>query len=315
LPLTSPVDYPSAARPLLGIALKLSGTVLLAGMAALVKVLSTKYPIMEIAFFRSVFGLLTVVVLILASRERLGWLRSKHPWAHVRRGMVGVGGLATTFLTLSLLPLADATALSFSAPLFLVMFAIPLLGERVGIYRLSAVAIGFVGVVMIAQPHVTGGEGVTPQPLGVAVGVLAAVLIALAQIALRFAGRTERTYTTVFYFSLSCALISALALPFGWTNPDWGGFTLLALTGLLGGVSQLCFTQSYRYADATALASFDYATLVWALFIGLIFFDEFPTAMVIGGALIVIASGLFIVFRERYLARLRRTALAETINT
>lgn len=290
----------------MGIALKLAGTVFLAAMAALAKRLAGNFPVAEIAFFRSFFGLLTVTCLIVATPERFGWLRTRHPWAHVRRGAIGVGGLFTTFLTLSLLPLADATALSFSTPLFVVIFAIPLLGERVGIYRLSAVALGFVGVIMIAAPHVGGSTDIKPEPLGVATGVSAAILIALAQIQLRFVGRTERAMTTVFYFSLSCTLMSALVLPFAWKTPDFTHFVMLSMTGILGGFSQLFFTQSYRYADASVLAPFDYATLVWALIIGLLIFNEFPEPIVIGGGIIVVVSGLIIVLRERMLARRRR---------
>lgn len=291
----------------MGIALKLAGTLFLAALAALAKQLAADTPVVEIAFFRSLFGLVTVTAIIVATRERFGWLRTRHPWAHVRRGAIGVGGLFTTFLTLSLLPLADATALSFSTPLFVVIFAIPLLGERVGVYRLSAVALGFVGVMMIAAPHLGGSEGVEPEPLGVAFGVAAAVLIALAQIQLRFVGRTERALTTVFYFSLSCTLMSGLVLPFSWATPDLPHFIMLSMTGILGGFSQLFFTQSYRYADASVLAPFDYATLVWALVIGLVVFDEFPEPIVIGGGLLVVASGLVIVVRERMLARRRRS--------
>lgn len=307
-------DHPARAHPLLGIAYKVVGTILLSAMGALVKHMSTGYPVSEIVFFRSLFALAPVVVLMLASKERFGLLRTRHPWAHVRRSVIGCISLATAFLTIRLLPFADATALSFSAPLFVVIFAIPLLGERIGIYRLSAVFIGFIGMLMIAQPHVAGGPDVSGGSVGVAVGIMSAILISLAQITVRFASRTERALTTVFYFSAASTLMSAMFLPFDWQTPGLADFVLLTLIGLLGGVAQIAFTQSYRYADASTLAPFDYASLIWALILGLIFFGEFPQPMVIAGALVVVTSGLIIVFRERYLARQRRRVLAGSVN-
>lgn len=307
-------DHPARAHPLLGIAYKVIGTVLLSFMGALVKHMSAGYPVAEIVFFRSFFALVPVLGLILASEERFGLLRTRHPWAHVRRSVIGCISLATSFVTIRLLPFADATALSFSAPLFVVIFAIPLLGERIGVYRLSAVGVGFIGMLMIAQPHVAGGPEVAGGPTGVAVGVLSAVLISLAQISVRFASRTERALTTVFYFSAASTLMSGIFLPFDWRMPGPVDFALLTTIGLLGGIAQIAFTQSYRYADASTLAPFDYASLIWALVLGLIFFGEFPQPMVIAGALVVVTSGLIIVFRERYLARKRRRVLAGSVN-
>lgn len=293
-----------AARPnaLLGILFKVTATLIFASLAALVKHLSDRYPVGEIVFCRSAFAIIPVAVLLAVSGERLSLLRTARPLGHVYRAVAGTLGMFTFFATISLLPLPDATALSFSAPLFVVALAALILGERVGPYRIGAVLAGFLGVLLVAQPHAFG-DPATLSRLGVALGLASAFFIALALTFLRALSLTERSVTTVFYFTLASSVLSGLTLPFWFVWPTPGDALLLVLSGIMGGIGQLVLTQSYRFAEASSLAPFDYAQLLWAMLLGALLFSEFPKPVVLAGAAIIAASGIFIVWRERWLAR------------
>ena len=275
----------------------------MAVVGASVKALGPHYPLGEIIFFRSAFMLVPVLILAARGSSGLSVLRTRRFGAHARRAAAGALGLVSTFATLLLLPYADATALTFSAPLVLVALAAPLLGEHIGPYRIGAVVIGFLGVLLVVQPHAAGSAGHPNALLGVGVGILSAFGVAMAQLAVR-ALRAEPATTTVFYFTLFLSAASLLSLPFGWSWPRTpADAALLITTGLVGGVAQLALTHSYRFADASTLAPYDYLQLVWAVLIGYVVFGETPLPLVLFGAAIVAASGIFIALRERALAR------------
>lgn len=280
--------------------LKTVATLVFAILGAIVKFLSPRYPLGEITFCRSFFMLLPVFAVAAGGPGGLRSLVTDRPGSHARRAIAGGLGVLTTFATLRYLPFADATALTFSAPLFLTALAIPLLGERVGIYRSAAVVIGFMGVILIVQPHASHDN---PANLfGVALGVLSGMCVALAQLAVRSL-KDEPAVRTVVYFGAFLSLATLLTLPFGWRWPEnWMDGGLLIATGLIGGVGQLLMTQSYRLADASMLAPYDYVQLIWALVIGYVVFDEMPVPLVFAGAALVAATGIFIALRERWLA-------------
>lgn len=301
MPAWRPPEAVAIPNPALGFALKVLATLIFASLAALVKHLSARYPVGEIVFCRSAFALIPVGVLVALNPDGLKTLATRRPWGHVLRATAGTLGMFTFFATLSHLPLPDATALSFSAPLFVVALAALILGERIGPYRTGAVAVGFVGVLLVAQPHVLESADVVSR-LGVMLGLTSAFFIALALTFLRALSLTEKSLTTVFYFTVASSVLSALSLPWGFVWPTPTDGALLVLGGIMGGIGQLVLTQSYRFAEASSLAPLDYAQLVWAMILGALFFDEVPEPIVFAGVAIIVAAGLVILFRERVMA-------------
>lgn len=294
----------SGRHPLAGVTLKLASTLLFAVMASLVKIVSRDYPVTQVVFFRSLFALLPILVIALRSQEGLAVLRTQRPLGHALRALAGTFAMFTNFAALSLLPLAEATALAFAAPLFAVVLAVGLLRERVGIFRWSAVVVGFCGVLLISQPIalITGAPGVV-SPQGFVLGLLAALFIALSLIVVRRLAQVEHPSTIVFYFALTTMTVSALILPFTAVRPTPLGLALLVLTGVVGGTAQLLYTASYRFANVTTLAPFDYAQLVWVTVLSYFVFDYVPGTIAFVGFFLVAGSGLFIILREHRLAR------------
>jgi drug/metabolite transporter (DMT)-like permease len=275
----------------LGIAMILGSVALLSIMNVLVKVLTEDYPVNQVAFFRSAFALIPALI---AVGLQHGWsdLRTAHPVGHVVRSLVGLSSMVLIFWSFRLLPLGEAIAMNFSAPLFLTALSVPLLGEKVGLHRWSAVLLGFVGVLIMVQP--------SPDALnlGAFVALGAALTQAFAMVAIRQLSRTEAPNTIVFYFTAICTGFIGLTLPFGWVTPTMDGLALLIATGLVGGCAQLCLTRAYSLAPAAVIAPFTYASLLWAVLFGWLIWQEVPTIHMMVGAAIVTASGLYILHRE-----------------
>jgi drug/metabolite transporter (DMT)-like permease len=200
------------------------------------------------------------------------------------------------FFALTLIPLADFTAISFTAPMFLTILAMLFLGEKIHRYRWTALAIGFVGVLVMVGPHLTFGA----SSLGVAAALGAAVFSALAMMFLRGmsgAGR-EHAITITFYFSVTSMACGAVTALWGWPMPTAEQWLFIGLVGLFGLVGQLLMTWSYRYAEASTVAPLDYGNLIVAVVLGYFFFDEVPHLSTWVGAPLVIAAGSIILWRE-----------------
>ena len=258
---------------------------------ALVKWAAASYPVGEITFFRNLAALLPTMALV-AAHGGLARLRTRRPRAHLSRGGLGVVSMLLIFYSFKRLPIADATAISFAAPIFMTALSVPLLGERVGLYRWSAVIVGFIGVLVITRP----GGGVLN--LGTVAAVVSAAAYALAMIGVRRMSRTEHPVTIIFYFAVIGTAAMALLLPFGWVTPDAIGAIILVSVGLAGGIGQYFLTQAFRLAPAAVAAPFNYAGIVFAGAFGYLFWDEVPGTHVVIGSAVVIASGLFIIYRE-----------------
>ena len=264
-------------------------------------------------FFRSAFAIMPVVLIYAWRRELMSAVVTSRPLGHLGRGAISVAGMFLNFAALARLPLVDATAISFAAPLITVAFAAWFLGERVRIYRWSAVGVGFVGVIVMLWPYLDfaqfSAEGAAAQAatLGAIFALIGAFTNAGAVIQTRRLTDTETTSSIVFYFSLFCALAGLATLPFGWVWPTGWQLAALIGAGLVGGLAHIFLTESYRYAPASMVAPFDYTTMVWAFVLGYWMFGEVPTVYVYIGAAIVAASGLFVIWRERQLG-LRREA-------
>ena len=287
-------------RPLLGIACKVTSVVLLSTMAAGVKWLG-HFPTGQIVFFRSAFALIPIV----AAAYLFGGthlLRTRRPDAHALRAGAGVISMFCGFTALSMIPFADATAISFGSPLFTVVLASLLLGERIRAVRWSAVAVGFAGILVMIGPHMHF-EGGGRAMIGTLLALTGTACVALAMTFIRKMSAHEHSITIAFYFSLVCALAGLATLPFGWLPQSPLETALLVGCGLLGGVGQLFLSFSYRYAEASLNAPFEYTAMLVAVTLGYAVFGEIPTWQVLTGAVIVIAAGLVIVWRERRLRR------------
>lgn len=290
-----------------GVLLKVLSTVAFAVMVVLIKLVSDRVPPGEVLFARAFFGTLPVLVMLLWAGELRASLRTSQPLGHVRRAMVGTISMFCWFASLSYLPLPDATAINYAGPLFGVLFAALLLRETVRIYRWSAVAVGFVGVLIVLSGQLAGHDGVGHDRLiGGLLALSSAVFAALAMVTVRTLTATETTGAIVFYFSSSAAILALLTVPFGWVVPTPWDATALIIAGLCGGVGQVLMTQAYRFAEASAVAPFDYVNMIWIVIAAYFVFGDVPTATVWLGSAIVIGSSIFVVLRERQLGIERR---------
>jgi len=246
----------------------------------------------EVMFYRSFFGLPPLIAWIAWEGRWDAW-RTRRPMAHLGRCLIGTGSMVLGFSALSLLPLAEASTISFVAPLFALALSAPLLGERVGLARWVAVAFGFLGVVIVMRP---GGE--LPL-LGTLVALGAALGVGLVTVTLRSISRTESTQTTVLWFTLFVTLATGLLLPWTGAWHDLGTFALLIAIGLTGGVGQIGLTGSLRFAPIATLAPLDYLQLLLAVLFGWLLFDTHPALATWIGAALIIASVLSTLPRKR----------------
>lgn len=295
----APEHAPAGENLVRGVGLILLSSLLFVAMNTIVKLESVHLPVTEIGFFRQIVSLLPIG-LVMSRQGGVAMLRTRRPFGHLFRGATGNLAMVPYILSLAWLPLADATTLTFASPLFVTALSVPLLGEAVGLHRWVAVLVGFVGVIIMTHPSLAWFASGTAlgAGAGAGMGVLAAFLSALMMITIRQLGRTEAPVTTVFYFALIGCVIFGSTLPFVWVLPtggEWGG---LAAIGLIGGASQLVMTHAYRNAPAAALAPFTYSSILWGTMFGYLIWAELPGRRMLAGALVVIASGLYIVYRE-----------------
>jgi drug/metabolite transporter (DMT)-like permease len=298
---TGGVDLNSSSNALLGIALKVAATFVFMLMAVIVRHLGDTIPVGQMVFFRSSFAFVPILGVMLVMGQGIATLATKYPLSHARRAFTGVFAMFTYFAALTYLPLADVTAINFASPLIVVALAAVLLGEAVRLYRWSAVAVGFIGVLIMISPHLGSAAPNGAAGVGIALAVANAFLVAFTMIFIRMMAGTESALAITFYFQLTSSIVSLMTLPFAWVTPTVDQLALLVLLGILGGIGQLFMTYGYRFAQASTLANFDYAAMIWAILFGWLFFAELPVAAVYVGAVVVIASGLFIAWRERAL--------------
>lgn len=287
----------SPNRPLFAMALRLGAVAVLATLTMAVKyTVDSGVAFAEALFWRQ---LATVPILLgwLAWRREIGRLRSRRLPAHFRRALMGTVGMGFTFGAPVLLPLAEATTLGFTTPIFAVIFSALLLGEKVGPYRWLAVALGFCGVLVIARP-----DGHLPL-LGSLVGLGAGVMVALISIQVRDLTRTDEPLSIVFWFAALSTPVLALGLPFvasAHTPQQWA---LLGALGILGCVGQLLLTASLRFGQVSSVIVMDYTALAWATLYGWTIWGDVPRGATWLGAPLILAAGLVIVWRERQLGR------------
>lgn len=292
------------ARPLRGILFKLGSVVVFIVMAAMVKAVSDRVPPGQAVFFRSAFAIPVILGWLALRGELRTGLRVAAPMGHVWRGVVGTLAMGLGFAGLAFLPLPEVTAIGYAAPLLTVVFAAMFLGEDVRAFRISMVVLGMTGVLIVLSPRLTLGGGETvraTEALGAMLVLGGAVFAALAQVFIRKLVQTEATSAIVFWFSVTASVLALVTLPFGWVVPTATEAAVLVACGLLGGVGQILLTSAYREADASVVAPFDYASILFALAIGWWVFAEAPTATMLAGAALVVLAGVLIIWRERRL--------------
>ena len=281
-------------RPLLGIVARLGAVVALSVMFALVKLATSRgVGIVETVFYRQLFALPVIGTWIALGPGRQA-LRTARPRAHVVRMMLGLTAMALNFWGYSLLPLAEATVIGFTVPVFGTALAALLLREPTGVHRWSAVAVGFAGVLIVVQP----GGGFL-HPLGTAVALAGALMTAAVTIQIRQLGRTEGTATTVLWFTASSLVPLAVLMLWQGHAHEASVWGLLLAIGLAGGLGQLGLTAALRFAPVSVVLPMDYTSLVWATILGAALFGTWPGTSTWIGAPVIIASGLYIVWRER----------------
>ncbi len=283
---------------LLGIGLRIGAATSFGFMAAAIKLGSARgVSVPEMAFYRFAFGLPPLLAWIGLTRNFGAW-RTQRPLAHLVRGMLGLTTMVCAFAALTWLPLAESATIGFAAPLFSVLLSALVLAEPVGRHRWSAVALGFVGVLIVMRP-----SGSHLPAAGLAFAVVAAFGTAAVTITIRQIGRTEATPTIVLWFTLFSILVTGLSLPFYGAAHDGPTWAILVGLGLAGGIGQLFLTSALRYAPVAVVVPFDYTQLLWAVLLGWALWDTHPPASTWAGAAVIVASGLYTLYREHKLGR------------
>jgi drug/metabolite transporter (DMT)-like permease len=274
------------------------GAFFFSAMGLLVKLLGERLPSIEIAFFRAMAGL--VMVLPLMAQEGVGLWRTQRLGAHFGRALLGTGGMVCGFYAFTHLPLAEATAISFTKPLFMVVLAALVLHETVRARRWTATAVGFLGVLLMLRP----GSGAIE--LAVLVALLGAAFGALTTIFIKRLVATERKSTILAYLSVVGMTLTGLPMLLVWVTPRGFDLVLIVLMGVVGSIAQLCLMQAFKLGEASALAPFDYARLPFAAAFGWLIFGETLDWLALAGVLVIILSSAYIAWREAYLTRLGR---------
>lgn len=281
-------------RPVLGVLLKLVSVALLAIMSMCIKMLGKDIPIGETIFVR---GLMAILVLGAIAYRTTGLkiLRTNNWRRHALRSGAGTASMFCLFASLTMIPLADVTAINFASPIFITILAMLLLKERIHAIRWTALIVGLIGVVIMVASQLSMQHG---GGLGAIVALTGAITGAVAITTLRSMTKTEPAITITFYFlvtAMSCALLTSM---FGWVVPDLRQAFWIATAALCGVLGQLAMTTAYHYAEASAVAPLDYTGMIMSVAIGYFVFSEVPTVSILIGSLLVIVSGLVIILRE-----------------
>ena len=300
-----PVVMPVSSQNLKGIAFALTGFAVFSTHDVVIKSLGGTYAPFQILFFSALLGF-PLATLMLISDRTPGTLRPVHPWWVATRTAAAIVTGVSAFYAFSVLPLAQVYAFIFAAPLLITVLSIPILGERVGIHRWAAVALGLVGVLIVLRP------GAEPLTLGHLAGMTAACGSALASVIARKIGGEERTAVMMLYPMMANVVLMGMALPFVYVPmpiEHLGGLAVIAAFGFAGAT---CMTLAYRSGDAAIVAPMQYSQIIWAAVFGYVFFDEVPGTATWIGAAVIIAAGLYVVLREALGGRSTNTPVLRT---
>jgi drug/metabolite transporter (DMT)-like permease len=268
-----------------------AGSLTLVAMATLVKHLGQDLPAMEILFFRSAIGFLFVLPLF--ARDPLEPFRTKRPGMHLVRGAIGAVGNACFFWTITSMLLADAMALQFSRPLFMIPLAVLLLGESPGLRRTAVAIIGFLGILLYARPFTGGFEP------GALIGALGALSGGLVVICIKRLATTEPTRVIMFYYAFWNAVFALVPAALFWVTPSLPQLALLVLVAFLGIAGQGMITHGLSKGEATVLVPLDYSRIVYSALLGYLLFGEMPGPWSFAGMALIVAASLYLVLTEK----------------
>jgi drug/metabolite transporter (DMT)-like permease len=304
-PAMPPAGSKGQDRPLLGMLAASGAFFMLAVMNLFGKFLSGSHHPLEVVFYRNSIAVLPYIILILAFKRRnILTIRGK-PFMVVVRAIVGIIGLMLTFSAYSMLPMADATAMLFTASLFVPVLGFFFLSEQVSSYRAGAILAGFTGMLIMARP--TGDW----NGIGILLAVAAAFLQAVLATLLRLLGRTEKPETVTFYFLLVGAIGTAIPVAFTGKLPLTDEMPWLVGVGVSGAAAQTLLSIAYRYAQATLVTIFNYSGIIWAAIFGWMFWGAWPSISIIAGASLIIGTSAFVILRERMLQRRQAASLVK----
>jgi drug/metabolite transporter (DMT)-like permease len=284
---------------------------LLTSMDGIVKWLATGpeggtvYTVGQIAFTRYFIGLLMMIVMAAGTGEGLRGLRTRRFGGHLIRSCCNLFTMISFYLALKLIPLPNTICIGLASPIFVTILSIPMLGEHVGIRRWSAVAVGFVGIILIANPTMQGinlqslgslftNPGAAGAQWGSILALLSAASWAATQVSSRQLSTSEPSHRILFYYSLVVVVVLGVAMPFYWIAPSWHDALLFLAIGVMGTIGQFCLNQAFRYGEASLISPLDYTSLLWATGIGWIFWGDLLTPRIIAGGIIVVASCIYI---------------------
>jgi drug/metabolite transporter (DMT)-like permease len=274
----------------------LAGSFLVVILDTAVKWLAKDYSPLQIGFLRYVVGFF-IAAGIAHRAGGLATLGTRRLAGHLLRSGLNIVTMLTFYYALQLIPLADAIAIGFATPLFTTALSGPLLREQVGVRRWSAVALGFVGVLLILRPTAQGIN------FGAILALISAFCWSLTQISSRQLSTTEPSHTILFYYSVAIMIVLGAAMPKVWVTPQGLDWLWFLVCGIAGSFGQFCYNQAFRYGEASMVSPLDYTGLVWATLMGFLVFGDFPTGLILGGAAVIIASSLYIARREALRAR------------
>lgn len=274
-----------------GILWMLAAMMMFSATNALAKLLMAHYPVMQVVWARYFFQF-SLLLIFLGPRIRRVMVTSKLT-VQLGRSLLMLGTSTLFFFGLSMVALADQSAIMFVAPILVTALSMPLLGERVGPRRWAGIFVGFLGALIIIRPGSGMMQLAALFPLG------SACLYALLQISTRFLGRIDNTMTTLFYTASSGTLITTVLVPFFWTTPDTSGWMMMAALGVTSNLGHFSLIKAYEAAPAPTVAPFSYVNLLWATLFGYILFSDLPDIWTVTGAVIIASSGLYIFHREQ----------------
>jgi drug/metabolite transporter (DMT)-like permease len=294
-------DAKSAPSQLLGIALMIASTVFFATSDVMTKILAASLPPAEIAWLRYVtFSLLVIPLLLMNGGGTL--LRSRHLFLQVLRGLGAVGSALFFTAGLRFIPVADATAIYFIAPIVIMALSIPFLGEVVGWRRWTAACVGLVGVLIVIRP------GTGAFDMAALLPVLGATSWAAAAVITRKMSGGDHSLTTLAYSAFVGFFVLSAILPFSWVTPEWEDVALGLCVGAVSMIGHWLIIVAYRHANASGIAPYSYVQLIWVGALGYLVFGAIPDSWTIVGAIVIAASGLYTAYRERVRALARSSA-------
>lgn len=259
-------------RPGYGICLRILSGVLMAGMYVSVKAVSDSVPLGEIVFFRSFFAILPLLAFLYLRNEFPQGLATQRPGGHLLRSGFAVVSLFTSFAAIARLSVAEAILIAQLSPMLTAIAAVFILSERLTVWRVLGLALGFGGVIMLVWPALGGTEPESVRLFGILLGLVSAALSALSLIMVRSLSSTESPGAIALYFVLASMMCALLTLPWGWIVPQGNTLYLLMAAGFFGGFAHIAMTLSFRYAEASRLAPFEYIALLWPLLADLLIF-------------------------------------------